>query len=157
MTAIKQTRYLRRTIRPYTGQIIIISLVTFGALLVSIKTNEWGLFLAMTVAWLLLGILVFIGMKYKISWTSEEVCQRASGGPEACIMYEEITDLGSEVSKRSEMFSISRPFRRIVISGNGNHKQIDVSLRHFRDEDVLELMKVIHSHRPDLSLPKGFT
>ncbi len=156
MTSAKKTQ-LRRTIRPYAGQIIVLSIVTLGALFVSVSRGVWGLVLSMPVAWLLFGVLVFVGLRYRISWDQETVCQQASGGPDVCIKYDEITEIAREKAKINEMVAMSSPYRRIAIYGGLGEdiRHINVSLRHFRDEDVQQLMAFIHKRRPDLVLPKG--
>lgn len=75
---------------------------------------------------------------------------RASGGPERHIRYNDIVEVRYEVSVEQ-----SRPFRRIVIQGSGHAEDdfIDVSMRHFRAEDISQLIGVVRSHRPDLEIP----
>lgn len=156
MASVRKNQ-LRRTINPYVGQIVILSVVTLGSLLVSVSKGAWGLVLSMPVAWIFFGALIFIGMKYKISWDQEMVCQKASGGPDLCIKYDEISEITSEVSKPGELLSASRPFRRIVIYDERRHgkaKFIDVSLKHFVADDIRELMRAIRVRRPDLTFPK---
>jgi len=157
MNPNEQPHYLGRTIAPYMGQTAILVLVTLGLLFVSIEKHVWALALSTPVMWLLFGFLVYIGLRYKIFWTDKEVCQEASGAQRVCIMYGQITTVASEVSKPSELFAASRPFRRIVIyTGNpqGESKFIDVSLKHFAADDIRKLMRAIHQERPDLVLPK---
>lgn len=155
----EQSQYLRRTIAPYAGQIIILALATLGALFVSVKKNEWGLLLPIPVMWFLFLILTCIGLKYRINWTNEKICQKASGGSKVCIQYSEITKITSEISKPGDIFAASRPFRRIVIYAGepqGTGKFIDVSLKHFLADDVRKLMHTIHDRRPDLTLSKNW-
>jgi hypothetical protein len=51
-----------------------------------------------------------------------------------------------------------RPSRRIAIYANAaeGHKWIDVSLKHFADDDIRRLMRAIREYRPDLSIPKNW-
>jgi hypothetical protein len=142
------------------GQTVILALVTLGQLFVSIEKHVWALALSAPVMWLFFGFLVYIGLRYRIFWTDEEVCQEASGAPRVCIMYGQITTVTSEISKPSELFAASRPFRRIVIStenSRGEGKFIDVSLKHFAADDIRKLMRTIRERRPDLELPKQWT
>jgi len=139
------------------GQVAILSLVTFCALFVSMKTHEWRLLLSVPVIWVLFLPLVYFGLKYKIYWTDSEVFQKASGGADIRIKYNEIERIESEVSKLGELLSASRPFRRIAIyaeNSRGEGKFIDVSLKHFAADDVRKLVRMIHGRRPDLALPK---
>lgn len=139
------------------GQIVILSLVTLFLLFTSIKVHAWGPLLTAPVMWLLFSIPIYIGLKYKISWSDKEVCQEASGGPKVCIPYSEITNVRSEISKPGGLLAASRPFRRIAIYAGdtkGTGKFIDVSLKHFAADDVRKLMAALHDRRPDLALPK---
>ena len=88
---------------------------------------------------MLIGGLFFIGLKYKIYWTDEFVCQEASGRAKVCIKYGEITKISSEVSEPGQLLAASRPFRRIAIYAEKPHdegKFIDVSLKHFVADDI---------------------
>lgn len=160
MTSNGQPQRLRRTIAPYVGQIIILSLATLYFVFLSIKAQEWkSTLVAVPVMWLLFSPLVYFGLRYKISWTDEEICMAASGG-KVRIKYEEITDIESETSKPGELLAASRPFRRIAIYAgkpHGEAKHIDVSLKHFVATDIRKLMHAIHDRRPDLTLPKKWT
>src|ERR1700754_1293433 len=75
-----QSQHLRRTVSPYMGQIVILSLVTLFLLFNSIKVHAWGPLLTAPVMWLLFSIPTYIGLKYKISWSDKEICEEASGG-----------------------------------------------------------------------------
>jgi hypothetical protein len=93
-------------------------------------------------------------MKYRVPWDETGVVMRASGG-KRLIRYDEITEIKIERAKAGEFLIQSRPFRRIVIHGRKRDptEYIDVSLRHFRPADIDELLAVIRSHRPDLTVP----
>ena len=124
------------------------------------RTREWGLLLSVPVIWALFLPLVYFGLKYRIYWTDSEVCQKASGGADVRIKFNEMTRIALEVSKPGELLSASRPFRRIAIYAGDSHNEgkfIDVSLKHFTADDVRKLMHAIHDHRPDLALPKRWT
>lgn len=156
MNADKDLRFLRRTVTPYVGQSTIILIVAIWTLFVSVRTGDWGFMLGLAVVLGLFLYLVSIGLKYKIYWTSKEVCQEASGGAPVRIKFSEIANVVAERARSGEFFSMSRPFRRIAIYGVGSDKSkfIDVSLRHFNLDDIRELLQNIHKHRPDLTIPK---
>ena len=80
---------------------------------------------------------------------------RASGGPERHIGFDEITKIRYEVAGATEVLAQSRPFRRIVIFGakDDPNSRIDISLRHFRGQDIKNLMSTICERRPDVSIP----
>lgn len=151
---------LKRTIDPYTGQLIILSLVTLGAVFVAITKKTWGLLVAVLIGWLLFGFLVCLGLRYRISWDSDEVCQQASGGRDVHIKYDDVVRVVSETSKPGEWLAASRPLRRIVIYAKGlggEDRFIDVSLKHFQADDIRSLMRAIRARRPDLSIPTKWT
>jgi len=147
-------KYLRRTITPYLGQTMIFSVVTVFLEYIGYKTADWKMMWSPTVLWVLYAILVYIGMQYRVSWDSESAVMRASGGAERCVRFDEITAIKSEVGV-SETSSRSRPFRRIALYGRRQDPDafIDISLRHFRLEDIQELLKQIRSDRSDLKVP----
>jgi hypothetical protein len=111
----------------------------------------------MTIWWVALGLPLFafaylyFGLKYRVLWDATGVSMRASGGPERHIGFDEITSIRYVVAS-----SQSRPFRRIEIHGRKSDPKafVDVSLRHFRLDDVDEMMTAIRMHRPDLKVPK---
>ena len=162
MTTPEQPRPLKRTMAPYVGQIVIFSLVT--ALMVyslvrtpDLKTLEFTLVLVLGLWSLFLIQVYFFGLKYKIFASDAGVRQHASGGPDVCIHYNEITKVTTETSNAAEVAAGSRPFRRIAIYAQQSHstqKFIDVSLKHFAEKDIRRLIAIIHEHRPDLELPK---
>ena len=110
--------------------------------------------MSMAVGWLAFGVLVYLGLRYRVYWSDDQLCQEASGGPKICIKYSEITKVDYEVAGPSDWRSASRPFRRIATDRLGEKDgYIDVSLRHFAMDDIRELMHAIRTWRPDLSLP----
>lgn len=157
MTSIER-RQLKRTFRPYVGQIVILSAVSFGAVAIAWSRSVWGLVMPIPVAWLLFGALLATGLKYKIYWDQNKICQSASGGSDVCIGYDEIREIRLEKANLNEMIAMSSPYRRIAIYGATRQElgRINVSLRHFRDDDIRQLMAFIHGQRPDLPMPKGF-
>lgn len=70
-----QSQHLRRTVSPYMGQIVILSLVTLFLLFTSIKVHAWGPLLTAPVMWLLFSIPTYIGLKYK-SWLRSMIVAR---------------------------------------------------------------------------------
>ena len=151
---------LRRIMRPYAGQLLICSLVTLGVIFVSIQRHVISLMLPVPVLWLLVAYLVWLGRQYRVVWTNKMVCQRASGGPEMCMEYGQITRVAVEVSTPGELPSASRRYRRIAIYADeppGEGKFIDVSLKHFSADDIRRLMRTIQIQCPDLELPPHWT
>jgi hypothetical protein len=142
---------LRRTITPYVGQTLILAGVTAFCAYVAFKKSEWEFLWVIALIWALFGLyVVLFGLKYRVLWDGSGVVMRASGGPERRIQFDEVSEIDLELGA-----SQSRPFRRLVVYGDkGNPDEfVDVSLRHFRLEDIRELVEAIRAHRPDLALP----
>jgi hypothetical protein len=154
MATDQNLKSLRRTITPYVGQAVIFAGVTAFMVYPSSRTSEWDLMWGPAVIWGAFAVLIYIGMKYRVLWDETGVVMRASGG-KRLIRYDEITEIKIERAKAGEFLIQSRPFRRIVIHGRKRDptEYIDVSLRHFRPADIDELLAVIRSHRPDLTVP----
>lgn len=147
---------LHRVIRPYAGQMIIYAGVTVFFAFVAQKTRQLAFVWMIPAMWLLFGSYIFIyGMRYRVYWNDSGVLMTAAGIPERKIRFSEITEIRYELAGASELFAQSRPFRRIVIVAQRHDPEafIDVSLRHFRLEDIRGLLSMIHKVRPDLILP----
>ena len=155
LTAGQKLKPLGRTLTPYAGQAIIFLGVTVYAVWVAHKTSQWEVMWLPAVLWALYGGLVYFGLKYRILWDKHGVVMRASGGAERRIQYDEITEIKMEMARPSEFLSQARPFRRIIVHGCKHmpDASVDISLRHFRLEDVKELLTTIHARRPDLAVP----
>jgi hypothetical protein len=147
---------LRRTVTPYIGQTLIILLFAIFVSWVASMKQQWGLLWCAGLIWPLWAsyILIF-GLRYRIIWNDAAIIMRASGGPERQIGFDEITEIRYEVAGATEFLAQSRPFRRIVILGRKSHPKtlIDISLRHFRTQDIKNLMNAIHERRPDIAMP----
>lgn len=107
------------------------------------------------VLWVLYALYVyFFQLKYRILFDDSRVIMRASGA-NRYISFGEISHVRYEIAQPSEFATQSRPFRRIVICGSrhADNNFIDVSLRHFRMEDIRALLTMIHRARPDLTIP----
>ncbi len=141
---------LRRTITPYIGQSLILVGVTVLLFCVALRKQQWDLLWAAGVIWVLYASFVLLfGMKYEVSFDDQGVNMKASGGPERRIRFEEIKEVRYETASGGEFLAQARPFRRIVILGpqrqpNG---KIDISLRHFRTEDINSLLMAIRTRK----------
>ena len=154
--ADRHLKSLRRTFTPYIGLMLILSGVTVFSIWVVYKTSQWGLLWSMAVIWPLTAFAYgYFGWKYRILWDETGLFMQASGGPERHFLFDEIVDVRVEVAGVSELASQSRPFRRIVVYKNKRSPTgfIDISLRHFRLDDVRELLEEVQRRRPDLSVP----
>lgn len=142
---------LRRTLTPYIGQTAILIGVTVLTAYVAQEKRQWGLLWGLLVIWPLFAANVyFFGMKYRIWWNDVGVTMSASGGQDRQVRFDEVSEIRYEIG-----LSQSRPFRRIVIFGSraGPFDSIDISLRHFRLEDIEKLLVDIRKLRPDIPLP----
>lgn len=147
---------LRRTLTPYIGQTAILIGVTVLTAYVAQEKRQWGLLWGLLVIWPLFAADVyFFGMKYRIWWNDVGVTMSASGGPERHVSFDDVSEVRYEIASGGEFLSQSRPFRRIAIFGSsaGPSAPIDISLRHFRLEDIEKLLIEIRKRRPDLALP----
>jgi hypothetical protein len=150
---------LRRTITPYIGQSLILVGVTVFLFCIALRKQQLNLLWAAGLIWVLYASFVLLfGMQYKVFLDDQGVTMRASGGPKRNIQFEEITDIRYETASADEFLAQARPFRRIVILGHRHdpNGRIDISLRHFRSEDINALLMAIHKRRPDLKLPGGW-
>jgi len=149
---------LRRTIQPYAALLIIWLAITFLWIFVILKTNDLSGLILIALLWAI-GIWSQYGnTRYRIFWENGAIRQIAANKNTTTIKASEITRIVQERSDLQTLFSYTRPSRRIAIYGDGSngHKWIDVSLKHFAVEDIRRLMRTIHEHRPDLSIPKGW-
>jgi hypothetical protein len=145
-----EVQSLRRTFTPYMGQTTIFSAVTLFLTVVGYKSGEMSFLWGVPLIWTLYGLLVLIGLRYRVAYDETWVIMRASGGADRRIRFVEIAEVKYEIGA-----SKSRPFRRLVILGRRDVQDalIDVSLRHFQLDDIQKLLSKIHEHRPDLALP----
>jgi hypothetical protein len=149
---------LRRTFQPYVGNCIILSFATVIAVIAALKSSDFMFLWAGLVSWILFGVYaVYFGLRYKVLWDDAHVVMRASGKPELCIPFNEISAIRYKIASPGEWFAQSRPFRRIVVYGrkNDSDAHVDISLRHFHLDDIDQLLAAIHEHRPEIEIPYG--
>ncbi|HEX4007872.1 MAG TPA: hypothetical protein VHX60_16990 [Acidobacteriaceae bacterium] len=148
-------RPLRRTITPYVGQTVILAAVTVFCTYVAFDKHQLGFFWAIALIWVLFALYaVLFGLRYVVLWDDSGIVMRASGLKEdRRIRFEEIRKVDYELASGGEMLAQARPFRRLVIHSPRRDEPIDISLRHFRLDDIDALMAVIQARRPDLDIP----
>ncbi|HEY1801499.1 MAG TPA: hypothetical protein VGG46_11250 [Terriglobales bacterium] len=152
----KTATVLRRTVTPYIGQTLIIFMFTIFVSWVAYTKQQWGLLWCAGLIWpLWASYILLFGLRYRIIWNDAGILMRASGGPERHIGFDEITEIRYEVAGATEFLAQSRPFRRIVILGRRSDPKtlIDISLCHFRTQDIKNLMNAIRERRPDMTIP----
>lgn len=144
---------LRHSVAPYVGMGLasLLGLIVLAA--ISIMTRDWKPILQL--GWFFpvaFGALIALGMQYRVSYSDNLVQMNASGLPQVSIPFGQISHIENEVSVER-----GRPFRRIAIYAgkrNSGAARVDVSLKHFRIEDIRGLLVVLAQKRSDLSLPK---
>ncbi|MGC2636766.1 MAG: hypothetical protein WA294_06285 [Acidobacteriaceae bacterium] len=143
-------RPLRRTITPYLGQTLIFGAITVFCVCVAYDKRQWGLLWTAAFVWALFALYVILfGLKYLVLWDDASIVMRASGlQGERRIQFGEISRVHYETAA-----SHSRPFRRIVVHGLPPTKTIDISIRHFRLNDIDELLTAIRIRRPNIEIP----
>lgn len=138
---------------------MVFVLAVLWSFVISLRSDKWGLFEG---AFLLLGIYslqVTMGLWYRISLRDGVIHQRAFGLPSVSIPLRAITSVGNRVSNAQKLLLENRPLRRLTIRGGqaGSENFIDVSLKHFVEEDIRSLIGAIRNARPDLVMPRGWT
>ncbi len=156
LMADRKLVHLRRTIAPYVGQTVILAGVTVYLTYVSHARSDWRGMWALAIIWPLYAFsTLYFGLKYRVLWDETGLVMRASGLAERRIELDEITGISSEFADVTELLAQSRPFRRIVVHGRKHDPKafVDISLRHFRLDDIEELLATIRTRRPDLHVP----
>lgn len=151
---------LRRTHGPYIGIPVIIVLAMGIWIPYVQKTHDLKPVWFLGALLLVSSLIPYAGSKYRIWWKDGAVHRTTAGlfySALTTIKLEDITSIQEETSNIKTFVTMSRPLRRIVMYGNTSQgpQKIDVSLKHFKQEDVSRLMELIHKRRPDLSTAKG--
>ena len=153
MSTTSRRHWLRQSVRPYLGQLIIIGFVGAFSVIIASRTGEWGLARVQPLIWLFFAPIVWLGRQYRIAYDEDGIYQRASGGLELFIPYSHLAKAEYETSTVSELIRAARPFRRLVFYAAGGGARIDVSLKHFAREDIDVLLAVIQRRCPKLTMP----
>jgi hypothetical protein len=127
------------------------------AMWVGILRGAWEPLEFASILLIFLAAWTILQMGYRIEYSEFSVTQRAFGVQAVTIAFEDISKVQTESRGGAGVFAIRRPFRRISIYGGrktGTDEYIDVSLKHFRAEDIRRLGRAISSTRRDLALPK---
>jgi hypothetical protein len=141
---------LRRTFTPYLSLASILAFITLMMAVLSVKMHSWEPLYASSVFWTFFLVLLLVGTRYRIYFRNGNITELAYGKPPTTISVNEISAVKQESSSARELIAFNRPQSRITIIGNG--KSIDVSLRHFHDRDVNELLLLIKASRSDLDI-----
>ena len=143
---------LKRSIRPYLGELIIVGVITIGIIYIAIRTSTPALLEVVLVGFVLVLATHYADFRYRVFWRNGAVERIATNKSITTIKATDILRVVLETSDLTTMLTLSRPKRRITIYGK-DHERLDVSLKHFVTADIRRLMQEIHNERPDLSLP----
>jgi hypothetical protein len=149
---------LRPSFQPYAGFTIIFTAVALFMLWPFYKKPDISLVWAALSCWGMLGMIIAMGLSYRIRLQHDAVVQRAFGMRAITIPISQIEKIKVEVSiyaRRKSNPWVDRPLRRLVIVPKHDPDMyIDVSLKHFKADDIRQLMRKIREQRSDLSFPK---
>lgn len=146
---------LKHSVQPYVVIFIALCLPLFLGIYLGITKYDWE-----GVWWMLGGMIFYVLLKYfydlnySIFYKDKSVIMRVAtwfpSAPEAftTIKISDITSIGQEFS-----LAQGRATKRIAIYDERHEKFIDVSLKHFTQEDIRKLMRIIQAERPDLKVP----
>lgn len=143
---------LKRSIRPYIGELIIVGGVAIGAVYVAFKTSTWSLLEAALVGFALYLFAHYFDSRYRVFWKNGAVGRVATNNSTTTIKASDITKVALEKSDLATMLSMRRPSQRITIYGK-DQQRLDVSLKHFVIADIRRLVQEIRKERPDLFVP----
>jgi len=110
--------------------------------------------------WLSLCVLLFCGVltflmmsSYRIFWNETGVTMGVDLRKNT-IPFTEITSVQYVSGYNTYRNSPFRRFKKIVIRGHNKRKDyVEVSLHHFRSEDIATLLDEISKRRPDIEIP----
>jgi len=159
-TNSQQDFNLRHSLQPYVGIAVILLGFSIFMLWTFTRRLDSGDLWSILLVLVLFGIGIAFGLSYRIRLQQDSIVQRGFGVKTIAIPISEIKNIKLEVSlgaKRKNNPMVDRPFRRIVITPKTDPDMyIDISLKHFKEEDIRELMRRIRTQRPDLSFPKNW-
>jgi hypothetical protein len=144
---------LKRSIKPYIGELLIIIIITIGLIYTSIIRSTLAPLELAFVGLLLTVATHYADFRYRIVWRNGEIERVATNNSITSIKASDISRVVLEESNPAAMLALTRPMRRIAIYGK-ERERLDVSLKHFVPADIRQLMRVIHEQRPDLALPR---
>ena len=90
---MNSVRKLRRVFQPYAFLTVVMSAVTIMLAYMALHLHDWKPIVMMPVGWGLWGVLLMIGLRYRVYWDDAEIRQTASGGSDVVIRFDEITDI----------------------------------------------------------------
>jgi hypothetical protein len=153
---------LKHSMRPYALVLILLFAIGLLALWVGFAKNDWGAFYVMVAAVVIYLLKIyFYDLHYSIFFKDGSIVMQGANwipNPKdfTSIKVADITSIKRETSDLRTLAAQRRASQRIAIYDENHQKFIDVSLKHFTQNDVRKLMQIIHDHRPDLTIPNGW-
>jgi hypothetical protein len=145
---------LRHTLSPSIMWIVMLGGVDMLLLYAMISEHAFNWNIIGTIA-LISSMAIFIvslNLRYTITWIGNAIVQTAFGLPKTTIKLTDITKIRFEISDTRTLFKANRPYNRVAIYGK--NKFVDVSMKHFKIEDIRKLVAAIRRTRPDLPMDK---
>jgi hypothetical protein len=153
--APSSANFLRRTIDPYIGLVVICALVTAFTLWISYRTSQPNMLIAILFLWALVGFNVWFGARYRVWYDDHTVYLRSAGwGGEISIPFTEVSKISENTASVSEMAQGNHPLRRVIVFGRRATQPIYISTRHFAPEDINQLLEAVVDRRPSVVLDK---
>jgi hypothetical protein len=151
-TTDQELKPLGRSIKPYVWQALVCAGVTIYIAYDSYQARQWEFMWFPPLLWVLYAIILYFDLKYRVFWDETGVVMHTTGGSEKRIPFDEIATIDSGLIRPGGFRT--QPSWHIMIRGDRPEASIDISLRHFRLEDIQTLLATIHAKRPDLTLPE---
>lgn len=97
-------------------------------------------------------LIIMLNLRYTVTWNGRAIVQTAFGKRSVSISPDAITRIRFETSDTRTLFKANRPYRRVAIYAGDEF--IDVSMKHFKLDDIRKLIGILRRTRPDLSVVK---
>jgi hypothetical protein len=121
---------LKRSVKPYIGELVIISMITAGMIYTAIQTSTWALLELAGAGLVFVAITNLPDLCYRVFWRHGSVECVATNNQLTSIKVSDISSVMLEKSNLATMLAQRRPTQRITVySKDGQH--LDVSLKHF--------------------------
>lgn len=113
---------------------------------------DWNILGAIFFLSCLAAFIIMLNQRYTVAWNGRAVVQTAFGKRLVSICPGAITKIRFEISDTRALFAANRPYRRVAIYAGDEF--IDVSMKHFKLDDIRKLIGILRGARPDLSIGK---
>jgi hypothetical protein len=117
---------LKRSIIPYIGELVIISMITSGMIYTAIQTSTWTLLELAGVGLVFVAITSLPDFRYRVFWQHESIECVATNNQITSIKVSDISCVMLEKSNLATMLAQRRPTQRIAVyskDGNVRHRE----------------------------------